>query len=117
LLFRFNIMTKYTKALAICRKAALPIAVLVFCSTSLFADEPACKPKGGEVRVSYPDLAKRMKISGVVRLEIQLTSTGSVREAKVLGGNPVLASAAQDAVKRVKFENTDSCVAIFQFKE
>jgi outer membrane biosynthesis protein TonB len=58
-----------------------------------------------------------MKISGIVRLQLQLTSTGSVRESKILGGNPVLAVAAQEAVKQAKFEGTESCVAIFEFKQ
>jgi TonB family protein len=111
-------MTKHQgTALMIGRKVALSVAALLFLSASLFAEEPTCKSKGGEVRVSYPELARRMKISGVVRLHLQLTPSGSVRDAKVLGGNPVLASAAQDAVKRAKFEGTESCIATFEFKE
>jgi TonB family protein len=58
-----------------------------------------------------------MKIFGTVRLQLQLTSSGSVRESKVLGGNPVLASAAQQAVKQTKFEGTEPCIATFNFKE
>ncbi len=58
-----------------------------------------------------------MKIGGVVRLHLDLTSTGTVRDIKVLGGNPVLVSAAQDAVKQTKFEGSESCIIVFQFKE
>ena len=89
---------------------------MLFCALSLFAQEPACKTKGEEVKVVYPELARRMKIGGVVRLELQLTANGSVRESKVLGGNPLLASAAQDAVKRGRFEGGEACVVVFQFK-
>ena len=65
----------------------------------------------------YPELARRMKIIGTVRLELQLTSSGSVRESKILGGNPVLATAAQQAVKQTKFEGAEPCIATFNFKE
>jgi TonB family protein len=92
-------------------------ASLLLCSSSVFAQESLCKSKGGQVKVVYPELARRMKISGVVRLQIQLTASGSVRDSKVLGGNPVLASAAQQAVKQARFEGSESCVAIFEFKE
>jgi TonB family protein len=58
-----------------------------------------------------------MKIAGVVRLRLELTSSGSVREAKVLGGNPVLASAAQESAKQAKFEGSEPCIAVFNFKD
>jgi TonB family protein len=89
---------------------------MLFCAVSLFSEEPVCKSKGAEVKVVYPDLARRMKIMGVVRLELQLSPSGSVRESKILGGNPILASAAQEAVKQARFEGAESCVVVFQFK-
>lgn len=101
------------------RLSAVMMAALlmVTAASPLFAEEPLCKSKNGEVRVVFPDLARRMRIFGTVRLELMLTSNGSVRETKVLGGNPILASAAQQAVKQAKFEGKDACVAVFQFKE
>ncbi len=94
----------------------LSAAALLFCAASAFAQEPICRSKTGALKVIYPDVARRMKISGTVRLQLQLTPSGSVREIKVLGGNPVLASAAQQAVKQAKFEG-DFCVVNFEFKE
>lgn len=92
-------------------------AVCLFGSISVFAEEPACKSKGGEIKVVYPELARRMKITGVVRLQLQLSSSGSVREIKVLGGNPILVSAAQQAVKQARYESSDPCIAQFNFKD
>lgn len=97
--------------------ATVMVALLTVTTAPLFAEQPLCKSKGGVVKVEFPDLARRMRIFGTVRLELSLTSNGSVRVAKVLGGNPILVSAAQDAVKQVKFEGTDACIAVFQFKE
>jgi len=97
--------------------ALLCAAAIALCSISAFAQEPTCKSKGEAVKVDYPALARKMKISGTVRLHLQLTSTGGVRETKVLGGNPVLASAAQEAVKQAKFEGAEPCIAVFEFKQ
>jgi TonB family protein len=52
----------------------------------------------------YPDLAKRMNITGVVKVQITVAANGSVKEAKVVGGHPVLANAALEAVKKWRFE-------------
>ena len=52
---------------------------------------------------AYPDLARRLNLRGTVRLEIFVLSDGAVKSAKVLGGNPVLAQSALEAVRRWKF--------------
>jgi TonB family protein len=57
-----------------------------------------------KVKPVCPDLAKRMHISGVVKLEAVVRANGSVKSTKILGGNPVLVDAASDAVRQWKFE-------------
>jgi TonB family protein len=52
----------------------------------------------------YPELAKRMHVSGVVRLEVVVGANGSVKSAKALGGNPVLIGPATEALRQWKFE-------------
>jgi TonB family protein len=52
----------------------------------------------------YPEVAKRYHIRGVVKLEVVVWEDGSVKSAKVLGGNPVLFNAATDAVRKWRFE-------------
>jgi TonB family protein len=52
----------------------------------------------------YPDLAKKMHIHGVVKVEAIVRPNGSVKSTRVLGGNPVLVESAQDAVGKWKFE-------------
>jgi TonB family protein len=56
----------------------------------------------------YPELAKKMHIHGVVRVEALVRPNGTVKSTRVLGGNPVLVEAAQDAVGKWKFENAQS---------
>ncbi len=49
---------------------------------------------------SYPALAQRAGIHGFVTLQVKLTKDGRIEVQKVLEGEPVLADAAIDAVKR-----------------
>jgi TonB family protein len=59
-----------------------------------------------KVRVQpvYPDLARRMNIRGVVKLQVSVAANGSVKNVKLVGGHPVLADAASNAVRQWRFE-------------
>ena len=63
---------------------------------------------GRQLRVSapppYPELARRLNIRGLVRLDVVVRRDGTVKQIKVHGGNPVLADALSDAVRNWKFE-------------
>lgn len=56
---------------------------------------------------TYPELAKRMHLAGKVKLEIVITSAGSVASAKLIGGSPIFERNAIEAVKQWKFERGD----------
>jgi TonB family protein len=57
-----------------------------------------------KVNPFYPDLARKMNITGVVKVEVTVAPNGTVKEARVVGGHPVLATAALDAAKKWRFE-------------
>ena len=52
---------------------------------------------------AYPELARRMNVSGKVKIEVIVTPDGHVRSTRVIGGHPLLVQACQDAVKEWKF--------------
>jgi len=52
----------------------------------------------------YPDIARRMNITGVVKLAVVVAPNGSLKSSKAVGGHPVLVNAAMDAMKQWKFE-------------
>jgi len=56
------------------------------------------------VQPVYPELAHKMNITGTVKVEIVVSPNGTVKEARVVGGHPVLATAALDAAKKWRFE-------------
>jgi TonB family protein len=58
-----------------------------------------------KTRVSpiYPELAKRMNVSGKVKIEVVIAPDGHVKSTRVVGGHPLLVQTCQDAVKEWKF--------------
>jgi TonB family protein len=52
----------------------------------------------------YPELARKMNLAGTVKVQVVVAPNGTVKEAKVVGGHPVLANAALDAVRKWRFE-------------
>lgn len=65
------------------------------------ADERAVKSR---VPPTYPEIAKRMRISGVVRLAVTVDAEGKVTDVKPLSGNLMLSTAATEAVRKWRFE-------------
>ena len=65
-------------------------------------DEGKRKVKA-KVAPAYPELAKRMNVSGKVKIEVVITPDGRVKSTRVIGGHPLLVQACQDAVKEWKF--------------
>jgi protein TonB len=57
-----------------------------------------------KVQPVYPELARKMNISGTVKIEVVVAPNGSVKDARVVGGHPVLANSALDAAKKWRFE-------------
>ena len=55
------------------------------------------------VEPDYPDALKKLYIGGVVRVEVQVAPNGSVKNVKLLGGNPILGQSTMKAVKSWKY--------------
>ena len=53
---------------------------------------------------AYPDTARQLHITGTVRLEATVTADGTVRDTRVIGGSPLLAQEAANAVKKWKYK-------------
>lgn len=92
------------------RKWVLCIAVAMLSLAGLAAAQgsaPAASERKIASRVSptYPELAKKMHIKGVVKVEAVVRPNGTVKSTRVLGGNPVLVDAALEAVGKWKFES------------
>ena len=51
----------------------------------------------------YPELAKRMNVTGRAKIEVIITPDGRVKSTRAVGGHPLLVQACLDAVKEWKF--------------
>jgi len=57
-----------------------------------------------KVQPIYPELARKMNITGAVKIEVVVAPNGTVRDARIEGGHPVLANAALEAARKWRFE-------------
>lgn len=71
------------------------------------------------VAAVYPELAKRMNVTGKVKIEVVIAPDGHVKSTRVIGGHPLLVNPAVDAMKEWKFvpasEETTQIIE-FEFK-
>jgi TonB family protein len=83
----------------------LLLGVVVLSPSFAFSqDQPDAKRKiVSKVAPVYPELARKMQISGTVRVEAVVAPNGKLKLTTVIGGSPVLAAAAVDAIEKWKW--------------
>jgi TonB family protein len=92
-------------------KPTLPrLALLVFCLA--LSSDPAVEAQSGEQnsrrvikseKPNYPAVLKNKGIGGVVRLNAFVLAKGTVGHVAIVGGNPILAASAVNAVMKWKY--------------
>jgi TonB family protein len=75
---------------------------LGLCAAVTFA-APTPRAIVSRVSPAYPELARRMHVSGKVVLLVTIQADGKVSATKVESGHALLVPAAQDAVSRWRF--------------
>jgi len=92
------------------RRASGLVATAALLAT-LFSGTNAAQSQGNPERKIlsrtppvYPEIARRMRLGGVVKLEVVVRANGTVKSAKVLGGSPALIEPAIYAIQKWKFE-------------
>jgi len=86
----------------------------VFSVSALAQDARKSK---SEYKPVFPELAKKMNISGVVKVQVEISPAGMVTSAKALGGHPLFIDSAVDAVKKWRFEPSPSATSqVVEFK-
>lgn len=85
--------------------------------------QPAIAQESRKIKVGaqpeYPELARMHKIQGSTRLQVVIAQDGTIKDIKVLGGNPVLVQASLEAVKKWKYEPASAestTIVRFDFK-
>ena len=97
--------------------AVVAISVVV-CPRSVWGqqEELARKVKS-RVQPTYPEIARRMSITGTVKVQIVVAPNGTVKTTKLVGGHPLLVNAAMDAVKKWRFDAaSEETTGVVEFK-
>jgi TonB family protein len=82
----------------------VPILIMTFTPRQAAAQEAdGVRKVVNKVVPQYPSLARSMNLQGVVRVDVLVAPDGKVKYVEVKGGHPVLADAAQNAVRQWKW--------------
>ena len=90
--------------------------ILLLQSTMLLADDSRKVIK--QVAPVYSEIARRANLSGTVKVEVTIAPNGVVKSAKLVGGHPLLADSALEAVKIWKYEPASAestTIVVFNF--
>lgn len=66
--------------------------------------EAAKRKVRSKVMPDYPDLAKKLNVTGKVKVEATVAPDGHVTATRILGGSPTLVSCAAEALKKWRYE-------------
>lgn len=70
-----------------------------------------------KVEAQYPELARRMNITGVVKIQITVATNGTVKNTKLMGGHPILANVAMETIKKWRYEPaSEETTGIVEFR-
>ena len=98
---------------------ALALALCAVSVASLGAQSAPItrRPVRHMVTPAYPELAKKLNLTGTARIEVTIGSDGVVKHTRVIGGHPVLAAEAERAAEKSTFEPAASeTVEVIEFK-
>jgi TonB family protein len=88
--------------------ALMMVVATIFHPLPTMAQSELTRKAKTKVAPAYPELARRMNITGTVKVLVVVAPNGSLKDTKIVGGNPILVNAAMDALKKWKFEPADS---------
>ena len=100
------IVNKVKRILAVCLLAVLGVGSgAAFFLRAQEGDAPGSKRRVKVMgKPQYPELAKKLNLAGVVKIEVIIGADGKVKRTRVVGGHPVLATEAEKAAMQSEFE-------------
>jgi TonB family protein len=64
----------------------------------------------------YPEIARRLHLTGVVKVQVVIGADGRIKEVKVVGGHPVLVNEVQEKLKNWKYApSSNETTAFLEF--
>jgi TonB family protein len=56
----------------------------------------------------YPEIARKLLLTGVVKVQVVIAPDGKIKSTNVVGGHPVLVKAVEDTLKNWKYAPASS---------
>jgi TonB family protein len=89
-------------------RASLATLLLAICTYQICAQsDPSVEEKRPVKRLVQPlvpELAKKLNLTGTVKIEVTIAPDGTVKRTRIMGGHPVLASEAERAAAKSTFQ-------------
>ena len=57
---------------------------------------------------AYPEVARRLRLQGTVKVQVVIGADGQIKDAKVMGGSPLLVESTLEALKKWKYAPASS---------
>ena len=93
-------------------------AALVLVGTSIGATRSQAQ-EGRKVlsqaQPDYPELAKRLRLQGKVKVQVIIGTDGIIKNTKIVGGNPVLVESTLEALKKWKYAPGSETTTTLEF--
>jgi TonB family protein len=96
----------------VCQRGLRIVVLALVAAMTLPGSAATDRPVKSKVPPVYPELAKRMKITGIVKVEATVDADGKVTAVKTLSGSTALQTAAEDAVRKWKFVPGDGTATV-----
>lgn len=91
------------------KKLLAAATTVLFVGSLAFAQQATVEEGKRKVKTrvvpTVPELARRMNITGKVKIEVVIAPDGRVKTSRAVGGHPILVQSCLDAVKDWKFES------------
>ncbi len=99
-----------------------PLAVLfalLFLLPVVVSAQPGERKLKRAAPVAYPEMARKLRLTDAVKLELHVAADGKVTKATAIGGHPVLVNEALNTVKEWQYEpaeeaTTETVILHFQ---
>jgi TonB family protein len=83
--------------------AALLLLAMGLATLTSPAQEATTRKVLANPPAAYPEVAKRLRLSGVVKVQVVIGTDGLIKDVKLIGGHPLFVNAVQETLKSWKY--------------
>jgi len=97
------------------------LAIVVSVATFLTPPVVKSQAQDGRQVISHPapvysDFARKLGVTGAVKVQVVIAPDGKIKETKVIGGHPVLIGAVEEALKNWRYApGSGETTAVLEF--